>query len=90
MLELIQTSTFKKSLKKYKHDKKVNQELAFIVDLLINETTIPEKYKNHRLIGKYDGMLELHLRPDDLLVYFKIDGDSITLVAIGSHADLFG
>lgn len=90
MLELIQTSTFKKSLKKYKHDKKVNQELAFIVDLLINEKTIPEKYKNHRLIGKYDGMLELHLRPDDLLVYFKIDGDSITLVAIGSHADLFG
>ncbi|MBX9866048.1 MAG: type II toxin-antitoxin system YafQ family toxin [Burkholderiales bacterium] len=90
MLELIQTSTFKKSLKKYKHDKKVNQELAFIVDLLINEKTIPEKYKNHRLIGKYDGMLELHLRPDDLLVYFKINGDSITLVAIGSHADLFG
>jgi len=90
MLELIQTSTFKKSLKRYKHDKKVNQELAFIVDLLINEKTIPEKYKNHRLIGKYDGMLELHLRPDDLLVYFKIDGDSITLVAIGSHADLFG
>lgn len=90
MLELIQTSTFKKSLKKYKHDKKVNQELAFIVDLLINEKTIPEKYKNHRLIGKFDGMLELHLRPDDLLVYLKIDGDSITLVAIGSHADLFG
>ena len=90
MLELIQTSTFKKSLKKYKHDKKVNRELAFIVDLLINEKTIPEKYKNHRLIGKCDGMLELHLRPDDLLVYFKIDGDSITLVAIGSHADLFG
>lgn len=90
MLELIQTSTFKKSLKKYKHDKKVNQELVFIVDLLINEKMIPEKYKNHRLIGKYDGMLELHLRPDDLLVYLKIDGDSITLVAIGSHADLFG
>jgi mRNA-degrading endonuclease YafQ of YafQ-DinJ toxin-antitoxin module len=35
-------------------------------------------------------MMELHLRPDDLLVYFKIEKESITLVAIGSHADLFG
>lgn len=35
-------------------------------------------------------MMELHLSPDDLLIYFKIDNESITLVAIGSHAELFG
>jgi mRNA interferase YafQ len=64
--------------------------LALIVDLLLNEQPIPSKYKNHRLIGKFNGMLELHLRPDDLLIYLKIESESITLVGIGSHAELFG
>ncbi len=89
MLELLQKASFKKQLKKYKHDKKVNLELAYIVELLVNEKPIPEKYKNHKLVGKYSGMLELHLRPDDLLIYLKIEQKSITLVAIGSHAELF-
>jgi mRNA-degrading endonuclease YafQ of YafQ-DinJ toxin-antitoxin module len=35
-------------------------------------------------------MLEVHLKPDDLLIYLKIEKESITLVAIGSHAELFG
>ena len=89
MLELLQKPTFKNQLKKYKHNKKVNQELIYIVDLLINEKTIPEKYKNHKLVGKYIGMLELHLRPDDLLIYLKVEKKSITLIAIGSHTELF-
>ncbi|MCE2706829.1 MAG: type II toxin-antitoxin system YafQ family toxin [Proteobacteria bacterium] len=77
-------------MKKYKHDKVVLEELNLVIDLLINEKSLPEKYRNHRLTGNYSGMMELHLRPDDLLVYFKIEKESITLVAIGSHADLFG
>lgn len=89
MLELIQTSTFKKSLKRYKHNSVVKKELHTVIELLITEQPIPAKYKNHRLIGKYNGMLELHLRPDDLLIYIKIEAESITLVAIGSHSELF-
>lgn len=89
MLELIQTSTYKKHLKKYKHQKEILKELAKVVDILVNEQHIPIKYKNHKLTGNYEGMMELHLRPDDLLVYFKIEKKSITLIAIGSHAQLF-
>jgi mRNA interferase YafQ len=90
MLELLYKPSFKKAMKKYKHDKAVLQELNLVIDLLTNEKLLPEKYRNHRLTGNYAGMMELHLRPDDLLVYFKIEKESITLVAIGSHADLFG
>ncbi|WP_440617305.1 type II toxin-antitoxin system YafQ family toxin [Cysteiniphilum sp. 6C5] len=36
------------------------------------------------------GIRELHLKPDDLLLYFKVDGESITLLDIGSHASIFG
>jgi mRNA interferase YafQ len=68
----------------------VLEELNLVIDLLINEKSLPGKYRNHRLTGNYSGMMELHLRPDDLLVYFKVEKESITLVAIGSHADLFG
>ncbi len=90
MLKLYQKPSFKKNLKKYKHDKIVLQELEKIIDFLVNEQQIPEKYRNHKLTGNYSGMMELHLKPDDLLVHVKVDGDRITLVAIGSHADLFG
>lgn len=89
MLELYQKPTFKRQLKKYKHNKSVMQELDKIVKMLVNGQEIPAKYKNHKLVGDYVGMMELHLRPDDLLVYFKIENKSVTLVAIGSHAELF-
>lgn len=90
MLELYQKSTFRKQVKKYRHNKVIMQELINIVDMLVNERPIPEKYKNHKLTGNYLGMMELHLRPDDLLVYIKVEQKSITLVALGSHAELFG
>jgi mRNA interferase YafQ len=89
MLKLIQTSIFKKHLKKYKHQKKVLQELEKIVEVLVNEKPIPAKYKNHKLTGNYTGMMELHLFPDDLLIYVKIEQQSIILMAMGSHSDLF-
>ena len=60
MLELYQKPEFKKQLKKYKHKKHIIQELANVIDLLVNEHYIPEKYKNHKLIGNYAGMMELH------------------------------
>ena len=47
-------------------------------------------YKDHELSGNFRGIRELHLFPDDLLMYIKIEKESITLVAIGSHAELFG
>ena len=89
MLELYQKATFRKNVKKYRHNKAVMQELVTIIDMLVHENPIPEKYKNHKLTGNYSGMMELHLRPDDLLVYIKVEHKSITLVAMGSHADLF-
>ncbi len=90
MLELYEKATFRKNVKKYKHNKAVMQELLDVIDLLIHEKPIPNKYRNHKLTGNYSGMMELHLRPDNLLVYIKVEHKSITLVAMGNHAELFG
>jgi len=89
MLKILKTTSFKKQLKRYKHNTLVLDELDFIIEVLATEKSIPAKYKNHKLIGNFEGINELHLKPDDLLIYFKIENESITLVAIGSHSDLF-
>jgi mRNA interferase YafQ len=88
-LALEQTKTFKKCLKKYKHEKDVMAELKKIIALLVNDKPIPAKYRDHELKGNYKGIRELHLKPDDLLLYIKIEGEKVILMALGSHSDIF-
>ena len=90
MLKLKQKPSFKKDMKKYKHTNKVLDELEYIISLLIHEKPIPAKYRNHMLTGNHAGIMELHLRPDDLLLYVKVEHESIILTALGSHSELFG
>jgi len=90
MLELSQTKTFKKCLKKYKHNKSVLEELKKVVDILVHERPIPAKYLDHEFTNNHKGIRELHLKPDDLLLYIKqIDRKRIVLMAIGSHSKIF-
>jgi mRNA interferase YafQ len=89
MLKLEQTRTFKKCLKKYKHKKPVLDELKKIVGMLVNAEQIPLKYKDHELSGDYKGIRELHLKPDDLLLYVKKNHEKIILMAMGSHSEIF-
>lgn len=92
MLRIFESKSFKKDLKKYAFKSNVLKELEIVLEILAAGKPIPAKYKNHYLHGKfgmYTRVQELHLKPDDLLVYFTIENESITLLAIGSHADLF-
>jgi mRNA-degrading endonuclease YafQ of YafQ-DinJ toxin-antitoxin module len=57
MLEIIQTDTFRKQLKKYKRNKPVLVELSKIINILRYNKPMPVKYKNHRLLCEYKGML---------------------------------
>lgn len=89
MLKLAQTKTFKKCLKKYRHNKPVLTELKKVVTLLLNNQLIPEKYCDHPLKGSHKGIRELHLKPDDLLLYIKKDEEKLILMALGSHSEIF-
>ncbi len=55
--------------------------------ILAGERLTP-KFKDHKLIGAWQGRRECHLRPDWLLIY-KIAGDRIIFERTGSHSDLF-
>lgn len=59
-----------------------------IVDCLAKDESLPEKFRDHALIGEWKGYRECHIKPDWLLIYRKTDTELI-LVRTGSHSELF-
>ncbi|WP_081690294.1 type II toxin-antitoxin system YafQ family toxin [Leptotrichia hofstadii] len=52
---------------------------------------LPEKNKDHSLIGDYVGHRECHIAPDWLLIYKITEKGLILLLTdTGTHSDLFG
>lgn len=52
--------------------------------------SLPPSYKPHVLLGNYKNHWECHVRPDWLLIWLQNDHEkTITLVATGTHSDLF-
>ena len=85
---------FKPSSKFIKQYKKLNQKekeiTKKIINKLLNNEILESKYKDHKLIGKYAGFRECHIKPDLLLIYKKENNALILVcIAIGSHSDLF-
>ncbi len=64
--------------------------LWYVVDMLSNKQVLPLKYRDHKLVGAYDGYRECHIKPNWLLIY-KINDKEIKLLlfATGTHSDLF-
>lgn len=90
MLDIVTTKVFDKD---YKLLKKRGYNLNLIkevIEMLADEKELPQKYKNHQLIGNYAGFMECHIHPDWLLIY-KIEKNKLilTLSRTGTHSDLF-
>jgi len=86
--KLFKTNQFKRSYKKLKLTD--NEDLAYI-DIVYNllcGIELISKYKDHQLKGDMKDFRECHIKPDLLLIYI-IDIDTLKLVDIGSHSDLF-
>lgn len=69
----------------------VNHEnFEFVVNELINERPLDEKYRDHNLKDNWKGFRECHINPDWLLIY-QIDNNDLilTLARTGTHLDLF-
>lgn len=84
------TSQFKKDFKlAKKRGFKINL-LKEIVEKLSQGEALPEKNRDHALIGEWSGHRECHIQPDWLLIY-RIQNDVLvlTLARTGSHSDLF-
>ena len=87
---IVMTTLFKKDLKAIKKRGYNLSLLNEVVDILALGLPLPEKYRDHNLIGNYKGCRECHITPDWLLIYEISDNDIILyLTRTGTHSDLF-
>ncbi len=89
MLSVRYSSAFKKDLKVCAKRGYQMVLLAGVVNTLRIPAALPEKYRDHNLIGNYAGYRECHIEPDWLLIYKQTD-DELQLARTGTHTDLFG
>lgn len=88
--EVQYSNEFRKGLKKLKNDKNSLNLVKNIIKKLANGEILEAKYKDHKLVGKYNGFRECHIKPDLLLIYKKENKALILMcLALGSHSDLF-
>ena len=90
MKKLVQSTQYKKDLKRIRNDAKKATALLDILTKLENEIPIPPENRPHLLTGDYKGYMECHIQGDFLLIWFDPDTDEIDLVRLGSHSELYG
>lgn len=86
------TNRFKKHLKQIAKRNIDNvTKINNVVNSLQKGETLEARFKDHALVGKWNGHRECHILSDLLLIY-KIEENILILelVDTGSHADLFG
>ena len=83
-----QTSLFKKDIKKQIKKGKDPEKLTYLIKLILKGEPLPQKYKDHALIGSWTSRRDCHIEPDWILIYKKTE-DELLLERTGSHSDLF-
>jgi mRNA interferase YafQ len=88
-LSLRYTSAFKRDFKRAEKQGRDTARLRTVLELLVSQTPLPEKCRDHDLGGEWKGTRDGHLSPDWLLRY-RIEGEELILVRLGSHSEVFG
>jgi mRNA interferase YafQ len=68
--------------------REIIDELSLVLDALVAGRPPAARHRDHALKGWSPPARECHVRPEVLLVY-RLAGDTVELVRLGSHADLF-
>ncbi|RKZ71317.1 MAG: type II toxin-antitoxin system mRNA interferase toxin, RelE/StbE family [Gammaproteobacteria bacterium] len=81
-MKVVQSSRFKRDIKKIKKQGRPLPELKILITILVQNNRLPKKYKDHSLSGDYTSYRECHIRPDWLLIY-KITDNELLLARTG-------
>lgn len=93
MRTIERTTAFKRDFKrelKGSHRKVVETLLRAILEALVDDLPLPVANKDHPLSGEWEQYRDCHVRPDLVLIYRLPDADTLQLVRLGSHSELFG
>lgn len=86
------TAKFKKDYKreaKGQYRTSLDADLFEAGSLLAADQFMPARYQDHLLSGNWANHGECHLKPDLLLIYYKVEPNELWLVRLGSHSELF-
>ena len=89
MKDIVFTTQFKKDLKRYATDCDKMTRLNNVFVMLQNEVPLPRAMRPHKLKGHYHGCMECHVGPDFLLIWIDEQLNTIKLLRLGSHSELF-
>ncbi|MCX6076623.1 MAG: type II toxin-antitoxin system YafQ family toxin [Campylobacterales bacterium] len=88
MLSIAIHKTFAKELAKAKLNPTNSAKLFMFISLLLNNEELPKEAREHALLGEWIDAMEFHIS-GDLLVIYRINLDSLELLRIGTHSQLF-
>ncbi len=83
------TGRFQRDLKRMGKRGKDVGKLKEVARLLVEEEPLPQRYREHKLLGSFTGRRECHIEPDWLLIYKLLD-EEVIFERTGTHSDLFG
>jgi len=87
------SSAFKRDYKreaKGQHRATLDDALKSVLLALATDQALDARYRDHDLSGDWALYRECHVKPDLLLIYRKLDSDTMRLARLGSHSGLFG
>ena len=90
MTTIIQSGRFKKDLKRYKHQADKIHALGEIIRYMNRHGRVPAENHPHKLHGEYEGCMECHIEDDFLLIWIDKATNTIKLLRLGTHHELFG
>ncbi len=90
MKKLRYSTQYKKDFKRYRHDIQKLEKLLEVLRILERGETLPTRYKPHWLTGNYKDCMECHVEGDFLLIWFDDENETVELLRLGSHSELFG
>ena len=88
MRTIRRTSQFKRDVKQMQRQGKDLGKLKKVLESLVKDEKLSQKYRDHVLVGQYKGTRECHIEPDWLLIY-ELAESKVVLIRTGSHSDLF-
>lgn len=88
MLEPIYTNKFRKEYVLALKREIKSKEIDAVLNALIKEEKLSDKFRDHALVGNYQGYRECHIKNDYLLIY-RYEPRKIIFEKLGTHSDLF-
>ena len=88
MLGIERSKTYIKDIKKVKFSDTQYHRYILYLGKLLNQEVLPPEARDHHLKGEWFSFREFHLA-GDLLVIYKIQFETLYLIRIGKHSQLF-